>query len=90
MFVESHVQCNVEQMAGRLREGVDTLYIVTDSIDHEDQESVFEWHTTKDGTLIKYYNKELQSLFKSVILIHQSRLLLPRTKTTRFLLTSAS
>lgn len=64
MFVESHVQCNIEQMAGRLREGVDTLYIVTDSIDHEDQESVFEWHTTKDGTLIKYYNKELQSLFK--------------------------
>ena len=64
MFVESHVQCNVEQMAGRLREGVDTLYIVTDSIDHEDQESVYEWYTTKDGTLIKYYNKELQSLFK--------------------------
>ena len=64
MFVESHVECSVVQMAGRLREGIDTLYIVTDSLEHEDQESVYEWHTTKDGTLINYYNKELQSLFE--------------------------
>lgn len=65
MFVESHVECSVVQMAGRLREGIDTLYIVTDSIAHEDHESVYEWQTTKDGTLINYYNKELQSNFKA-------------------------
>ena len=64
MFVESHVECSIVQMAGRLREGVDTLRIVTDSIPHEDKESVYEWHTTKDGTLIKYYNTELQSIFR--------------------------
>jgi hypothetical protein len=64
MCVESHVECSVVQMAGRLREGIDTLYIVTDRIDHEDKESVFEWHTTKDGTLINYYNKKLQSRFQ--------------------------
>lgn len=64
MFVESHVECSVVQMAGRLREGIDTLYIVTDSVDHEEQESVYEWHTTKNGTLIDYYNKELRSVFK--------------------------
>lgn len=64
MFVESHVECSVVQMAGRLREGVDTLYIVTDSIAHEDKESKYEWPTTKDGTLINYYNQELQTIFK--------------------------
>jgi hypothetical protein len=64
MVVESHVECSVVQMAGRLREGIDTLFIVTDSIEHEEHESVFEWYTTKDGTLINYYNKELQSLFQ--------------------------
>jgi hypothetical protein len=64
MVVESHVECSVVQMAGRLREGVDTLYIVTDSIAHEDKESKYEWPTTKDGTLINYYNRELQTIFK--------------------------
>jgi hypothetical protein len=64
MFVESHVECSVVQMAGRLREGVETLYIVTDSIAHEDKESKYEWPTTKDGTLINYYNRELQTIFK--------------------------
>ena len=64
MFVESHVECSIVQMAGRLREGVDTLYIVVDSIPHEDTESVYEWRTTKDGPFIDYYNEELQSVFQ--------------------------
>ena len=64
MFVESHAECSIVQMAGRLREGIDNLYIVTDSIPHEDKESVYEWHTTKDGNLIDYYNQELQSVFQ--------------------------
>lgn len=88
MFVESHVEGSVVQMAGRLREGVDILYIVTDSTDHEDKESVFEWHTIKDGTLINYYNKELQSLFKNANSIHQIHLLLHHNKTNIYLHTS--
>lgn len=64
MFVESHVECSVVQMAGRLREGIDTLYIVTDSIPHNDYENKYEWLTTKDGSLIGYYNQKLQAVFK--------------------------
>lgn len=64
MFVESHVECSVVQMAGRLREGVDTLYIVTDSSEHEDHESKYEWSSTKDGEIITVYNKQLEALFK--------------------------
>ena len=64
MFVESHVECSVVQMAGRLREGIDTLYIVMDSIPHNDFESKHEWFTTKDGTIISHYNQKLQAVFK--------------------------
>ena len=64
MIVESHVECSVVQMAGRLREGVDTLYIVTDSLPHEDHESKFEWISVEDGDIIAVYNKQLKSLFE--------------------------
>ena len=64
MFVESHVECSVVQMVGRLRNGVDTLYIVTDSLEHEDYESKYEWSSTKDGKIIAIYNKQLEELFK--------------------------
>ena len=64
MIVESHVECSVVQMAGRLREGVDTLYIVTDSLAHEDLESVFEWYSVQNGRIVADYNIELEALFK--------------------------
>lgn len=64
MFVESHVESSVVQMAGRLRNGVDTLYIVTDSLEHEDYESKYEWSSTKDGKIIAIYNEQLEELFK--------------------------
>ena len=66
MIVESHVECSVVQMAGRLREGVDTLYIVTDSLPHEDHESKFEWLSVENGKIIADYNKQLSDLFKYV------------------------
>lgn len=64
MFVESHVECSVVQMTGRLREGVDTLYIVTDSKEHDDHESKYEWYSTKDRKIITRYNEQLEALFK--------------------------
>lgn len=64
MVVESHVECSVVQMAGRLREGVDTLYIVTDSVPHEDSESAFEWLSVQDGEIIASYNKQLDAHLK--------------------------
>lgn len=66
MIVESHVECSVVQMAGRLREGVDTLYIVIDSLQHEDTESKFEWHSVEDGKIIAYYNEKLEGLYKHI------------------------
>lgn len=64
MVVESHVECSVVQMAGRLREGVDTLYIVTDSVPHEDSENAFEWSFVQDGEIIASYNKQLDAHLK--------------------------
>ena len=64
MVVESHVECSVVQMAGRLREGVDTLYIVTDSVAHADSESKFEWTSVQDGEIIASYNKQLEAHLK--------------------------
>ncbi len=42
MYVESHILSDIEQMTGRVREGVDDLYIIVDSIGYKDNEHWFE------------------------------------------------
>jgi len=61
MFVESHVECSIVQMAGRLREGIDTLYVITDSAAHEDRENRLEWDTLQSGEIVKDYNRQLKA-----------------------------
>lgn len=51
MFVEAHAELDVIQMAGRLREPVDTLYVVVDSQDHFDCENPLECKTVQDANL---------------------------------------
>lgn len=48
MFTEAHAELDVIQMAGRLRQPVDVLYVVVDSQDHIDYENFHEHKTVQD------------------------------------------
>lgn len=56
MFVEAHNEIDVVQMCGRLRNGVDTLYIVADSVEHYDDENVYEALFSEDEKLLSAVN----------------------------------
>ena len=62
MFVEAHNEVDIIQMVGRLRNPIETLYIVADSITHHDQESRFERKLSKYEALIPTINAYYQSL----------------------------
>ena len=51
MFIEAHAELDVIQMAGRLRQPVDVLYVVADSQDHIDYENSYEHKTVQDKKL---------------------------------------
>jgi len=58
MFVEAHAELDVIQMAGRLREPVDRLYVVVDSKDHRDNEDPLEYETARKSKLQAAINDE--------------------------------
>ena len=64
MFVEAHNEVDVIQMAGRLRNPIQTLYIITDSIAHIDIEDSNERPFAKDSTLIDTINNYFKKLCK--------------------------
>lgn len=64
LFVEAHAEVDIVQMAGRIREGVDDLYIVTDSQPHESKESSFEYQLTSKKDFLKVINDHLEALCK--------------------------
>ena len=58
MFIDAHAELDVIQMAGRLREPVDTLYVVVDSQDHFDYENPLEYETVRDDHLRTVINNQ--------------------------------
>lgn len=64
LFVEAHAEVDVIQMAGRIRRGVDTLYVITDSRQHEKTESRFEEPFTTQEKLVQLINNYLQKVCK--------------------------
>lgn len=48
IYVETHAEVDIIQMAGRVREGFSTLYIITDSKGFVDKDSSFEYPFTKN------------------------------------------
>lgn len=48
IFVETHAEVDIIQMAGRVREGFSTLYIITDPKGFVDKESSFEYPFSKN------------------------------------------
>lgn len=64
MFVEEHNDVDVIQMAGRLRNGIDQLYIVTDSVGHSDIESGYEAEFSQYDKLLESLNCFLHKRYK--------------------------
>ena len=65
LFVESHAEVDIVQTAGRIREGVEFLYIITDSAQHEAKESRFEYRFSRRGDLLAIINDELKKAAKT-------------------------
>ena len=62
MFVETHHDVDIVQMAGRLRNPADILYIVADSTDFHDTDSRFEAPFSEDPALLKTINDYFRRL----------------------------
>lgn len=52
IYVETHAEVEIIQMAGRVREGFSTLYIITDSKGFVDKESSFEYVLSGDNVTV--------------------------------------
>lgn len=66
MFVEAHNEVDIIQMVGRLRNPIETLYIVVNSIPHHDMESRYEKMMTKHETFIPTINAYYQALCRDI------------------------
>ena len=60
MFVENHIGVDVVQMAGRIRNAVDILYIVDDVEGFHNTDSKFEASLSKRDDILKAINKSLE------------------------------
>lgn len=62
MFVQAHAEVDIKQMVGRVRNGVDNLYIVVDSPSFDDPDLPGELDFTKNSNLLETINTRLESL----------------------------
>ena len=58
MYVEAHTEVDIIQMAGRVREGIDVLYVVTDSGGFGKTESAWEYKFSSCEVLIDAFDVE--------------------------------
>lgn len=64
MFVEAHDEVSVLQMVGRLRDGVDRLFVVTNSKGYPNKESPFEY-LTADESVSQFCDDRLRLFCKN-------------------------
>ena len=62
MFIEAHTEADIIQMAGRLRNPVDVLYVVVDSNGYWEPESRFEKDLSMNKFLLRGINDEFKTL----------------------------
>lgn len=62
MFVEAHVDIDVVQMAGRIRHGVKTLYVIVDSAQYPDKESRFEAELSQRTDMLEAINTKFREI----------------------------
>jgi len=58
MYTEAHAEVDIVQMAGRVRYGIDTLYVVTDSGGFSSGESYLEYDFTTNYLPITFYRPD--------------------------------
>ena len=69
LYVESHIQSDIIQMAGRIRCGVKHMYIIVDSQDHyfsSWQDEPYLYRDESPGSIISSYNRPLKSFYGNV------------------------
>lgn len=69
LYVESHIQSDIIQMAGRIRCGVKHMYIIVDSQDHHSsgwQDEPFLYRDESPGSVIDSYNNFLKNFYGNV------------------------
>lgn len=62
MFVESHVDIDIIQMVGRIRNPIDVLYVVMDSVAHHDTDSRYEVTLSKRKDFLDAINAHFQEI----------------------------
>ena len=65
MFIEAHTEADIIQMAGRLRNSVETLYVIVDSNGYSEQESRFERELSKNRFQLLAINEEFERICTS-------------------------
>lgn len=69
LYVESHIQSDIIQMAGRIRCGVKHMYIIVDSHDHHSsgwKDEPYLYRDESPGSIISSYNRPLKSFYGNV------------------------
>ena len=69
LYVESHIQSDIIQMAGRIRCGVKHMYIIVDSQDHyfsSWQDEPYLYRNESSGSVIDGYNNFLKNFYGNV------------------------
>lgn len=69
LYVESHIQSNIIQIAGRIRKGVNHMYIIVDSQDHHSstwQDEPYLYRDESPGSIIDGYNNFLKNFYGNV------------------------
>lgn len=68
LYVESHIQSNIIQIAGRIRKGVNHMYIIIDSQDHHSsgwQDEPYLYRDESPGSVIDGYNNFLKNFYSN-------------------------
>lgn len=75
MYIESHLPCDVVQMAARVRSGVKDLYIIVDSACHPSklstQDAYEDEAIVREGALYNVYKNTFYPYYKLAPLCHQ-------------------
>lgn len=65
MFVETRVDIDIVQMAGRVRHGVKTLYVVVDGVQYPEKESRYEAELARRDDFLEAINRKFREICRA-------------------------
>lgn len=65
MFVETRVDIDIVQMAGRVRRGVKTLYVVVDGVQYPEKESRYEAELARRDDFLEAINRKFREICRA-------------------------